>query len=126
MDQNIYEEIAQEKDICEKDILNLLDKVKSYHVNNIDISKHYDLNTEFEKFKVDDSLQRYKLNTEITDYKIDLLQSFLNELYEEKSFLDFKLTKEQNLTDQEYKEYITNVVARTDFISRWYSEFMNK
>lgn len=126
MDQAVYEEVNQEKDICEKDILNLIDKAKSYHVNNIDISKYYDLSNEFDRYKIDDSLQRYKLNREITDYKIDLLQSFLRELFEEKKFVEFKLEKEQNLNEQEYKEYLNNVVARTEYINRWYSEFINQ
>ena len=126
IDNQVYEEVNQEKDICEKDILSLIDKAKSYHVNNIDISKYYDLTTEFDKYKIDDSLQRYKLNNEITDYKIDVLQTFLRELFEEKKFVQFKLEKEQNLNEQEYKEYLNNVVARTEYINRWYSEFLNQ
>lgn len=123
---NVYEEIDKEKTICERDILTLIDKAKSYHVNNIDISKYYDLSTDFDKYKIDDTLQRYKLNCEITDYKVDLLQAFIKELCEEKRFLDFKLEKEQSLNEKEYKEYLTNIVARTDYINRWYSEFMNQ
>ena len=95
-------------------------------MNNIDISKYYDLNTDFDKYKIDDTLQRYKLNTEITDYKIDLLQAFLKELFEEKKFVEFKLEKEQNLNEKEYKEYLTNIVARTEYINRWYNEFINQ
>ena len=123
---NVYEEIDKEKTICERDILSLIDKAKSYHVNNIDISKYYDLTTDFDKYKIDDTLQRYKLNCEITDYKVDLLQAFIKELCEEKRFLDFKLEKEQSLNEKEYKEYLTNIVARTDYINRWYSEFINQ
>lgn len=125
-EKNVYAEINKEKDICERDILGLIDRAKSYHVNNIDISKYYDLSTDYEKYKVDDTLQRYRLNKEITDYKIDLLQTFLNELFEEKRFVEFKLEKEQALSDQEYKEYLSNVVARSEYINRWYSEFINQ
>lgn len=124
--QNVYEEVDREKSICQRDILSLIDKAKSYHVNNIDISKYYDLTTDFDKYKIDDTLQRYKLNTEITDYKIDLLQAFLKELLEEKKFVEFKLEKEQSLNEKEYREYLTNIVARTEYINRWYSEFMNQ
>ena len=124
--QNVYEEVNKEKDICERDILGLIDKAKSYHVNNIDISKYYDLSTDYDKYKVDDTLQRYKLNKEITDYKIDVLQTFLQELFEEKKFVEFKLGKEQALSDQEYKEYSSNVVARTEYVNRWYNEFINQ
>jgi lysine/ornithine N-monooxygenase len=125
-EKNVYEEVNKEKDICERDILGLIDRAKSYHVNNIDISKYYDLSTDYEKYKVDDTLQRYRLNKEITDYKIDVLQTFLNELFEEKKFVEFKLGKEQALSDQEYKEYLSNVVARTEYVNRWYSEFINQ
>ena len=125
-EKNVYAEINKEKDICERDILGLIDRAKSYHVNNIDISKYYDLSTDYEKYKVDDTLQRYRLNKEITDYKIDVLQTFLNELFEEKKFVEFKLGKEQALSDQEYKEYLSNVVARTEYVNRWYSEFINQ
>ena len=125
-EKNVYEEINKEKDICERDILGLIDRAKSYHVNNIDISKYYDLSTDYEKYKVDDTLQRYRLNKEITDYKIDVLQTFLNELFEEKKFVEFKLGKEQALSDQEYKEYLSNVVARTEYVNRWYNEFINQ
>lgn len=125
-EKNVYEEINKEKNICERDILGLIDRAKSYHVNNIDISKYYDLSTDYEKYKVDDTLQRYRLNKEITDYKIDVLQTFLNELFEEKKFVEFKLGKEQALSDQEYKEYLSNVVARTEYVNRWYNEFINQ
>jgi hypothetical protein len=126
INQNVYEEIDREKSECQRDILYLIDKAKSYHVNNIDISKYYDLSTEFDKYKVDDTLQRYKLNTEIIGYKIDLLQTFLQELFEEKKFVEFKLEKEQNLSEKEYKEYLSNIVARSELISRWYNEFINQ
>lgn len=125
-EKNVYEEVNKEKNICERDILGLIDRAKSYHVNNIDISKYYDLNTDYEKYKVDDTLQRYRLNKEITDYKIDVLQTFLKELFEEKRFVEFKLGKEQALSDQEYKEYLSNVVARTEYVNRWYNEFINQ
>jgi hypothetical protein len=121
-----YEEINNEKNICERDILGLIDKAKSYHVNNIDISKYYDLTTDFDKYKIDDTMQRHRLNKDITKYKIDILQSFLKELYEEQKFVDFKLIKEQNLSEQEYKEYLNNVVARTEYVNRWYNEFINQ
>ena len=121
-----YLEIEKEKDICERDILSLIDRAKSYHVNNIDISKYYNLETDFDKYKIDDSIQRYKLVKEINNYKIDVLQSFLKELFEEQEFVEFKLSKEQKLNESEYKEYLSNVVARTEYITRWYNEFINQ
>lgn len=127
MDSNsIYELINKEKDICEKDIFSLINKAKTYHVNNVDISKFYDLENDYNRFKLDDSTQRYNLNKEIIDYKLSLLHQFINDLEEEKRFLDFKVEKEHELSDREYNEYLANVVARTDYVNKWYSEFINK
>ena len=127
MDTNsIYELINKEKDICEKDIFSLINKAKTYHVNNVDISKFYDLENDYNRFKLDDSTQRYNLNKEIIDYKLSLLHQFINDLEEEKKFLDYKVEKEHALNEREYNEYLTNVVARTDYINKWYNEYINK
>jgi hypothetical protein len=120
---NVFDEINKEKTICEKDILTLIERAKTYHVNNIDISKYYDLNNDYDKYKIDDSVQRYNLNKDIIDYKLHLLETSIHDLEEEKKFLDYKLKKEQELNNKEYNEYLTNVVARTEYVDRWYNEY---
>ena len=122
-ENNVFAEIDKEKSICEKDILTLIERARSYHVNNVDISKYYDLVNDYDRYKIDDSLQRYNLNNEILDYKLNLLKSFINDLEEEKDFIKYKLKKEQELSNKEYNEYLTNVVARTEYIDRWYNEY---
>lgn len=122
-ENNVFAEIDKEKSICEKDILTLIERARSYHVNNVDISKYYDLNNDYDRYKIDDSLQRYNLNNEILDYKLNLLKTFINDLEEEKEFIKYKLKKEQELSNKDYNEYLTNVVARTEYIDRWYNEF---
>ena len=122
-ENNVFAEIDKEKSICEKDILTLIERARSYHVNNVDISKYYDLNNDYDRYKIDDSLQRYSLNNEILDYKLNLLKTFINDLEEEKEFIKYKLKKEQELSNKDYNEYLTNVVARTEYIDRWYNEF---
>ena len=123
---NVFDEINKEKTICEKDILTLIERAKTYHVNNIDISKYYDLTNDYDKYKIDDSVQRYNLNKDIIDYKLHILETSIHDLEEEKKFLDYKLKKEQELNNKEYNEYLTNVVARTEYVDRWYNEYNNQ
>ena len=127
MDQEkVKELINNEKDICEKNIFKIIETARSYHVNNIDISKYYNLPEEFDKYKIDDITNRYKLNNEVNTYKIDLLNTLLKDLYNEKKFIEYKFKKELELSEQEYKEYSTNIVSRNDYVSRWLNEFNNK
>lgn len=123
---NVFDEINKEKTICEKDILTLIERAKTYHVNNIDISKYYDLTNDYDKYKIDDSVQRYNLNKDIIDYKLHILETSIHDLEEEKKFLDYKLKKEQELNNKDYNEYLTNVVARTEYVDRWYNEYNNQ
>lgn len=122
-DKVINELINNEKDICEKEIFKIIEKARSYHVNNIDISKYYDLPDEFDKYKIDDITNRYKLSDEIISFKIDLLNTLIKDLYNDKSFLEYKFKKEQELSQQEYIEYSTNIVSRNDYVSKWLNEF---
>ena len=125
-DKLTYDEINKEKEICQKEIFKIIDHARSYHVNNVDISKYFDLPAEFDKYQIEDTSQRFKLNDDITQYKIDILKTLLTDLYNEKEFIKFKFKKEQELNQQEYIDYTTNIVVRNDYISKWLSEFNNK
>ena len=122
-DKMISDEANKEKEICEKELINISERIRSFHVNNIDISKYYNLPMEYEKYQVDDTSLRYKLNYEIVSYKIDILKKMINDLNVEKEFIKFKLEKEQSLNQNEYQDYVTNIVARNDYINRWWNEF---
>ena len=102
------------------------DMINNEKVNNIDISKYYNLPEEFDKYKIDDITNRFKLNDEVNTYKIDILNSLLKDLYNEKKFLEYRFKKEQELSQQEYIDYSTNIVTRNDYVSKWLNEFNNK
>lgn len=125
-DKIINDMINNEKDICKKNIFKMIDQARNYHVNNIDISKYYNLPEEFDKYKIDDITNRFKLNDEVNTYKIDILNSLLKDLYNEKKFLEYRFKKEQELSQQEYIDYSTNIVTRNDYVSKWLNEFNNK
>ncbi|MBR6073095.1 MAG: hypothetical protein IKP76_02105, partial [Bacilli bacterium] len=65
-------------------------------------------------------------NDEVNTYKIDILNSLLKDLYNEKKFLEYRFKKEQELSQQEYIDYSTNIVTRNDYVSKWLNEFNNK
>ena len=50
----------------------------------------------------------------------------LQDLFVEKKFNEFKRLQEEKLPKNEYLEYTHNPTVRSDKISYWYSEFMNK
>lgn len=79
------DEVIKIREAYQQDISVLMGKIRSYHINNIDISADYDLENNFDKFKVDDSYLRYKLNNDSIEYKISLLQGYLSDLFAEKS-----------------------------------------
>lgn len=120
------EEVIKIKEAYQQDISVLLGKIRSYHINNVDISADYDLENNFDKFKVDDSYLRYKINNDSIEYKIALLQGYLQDLFTEKKFNNFRREKEEKLTKNEYLEYTHNPSVKSDKIALWYQEFMQK
>ena len=120
------DEIRKIKDAYQQDLSLLVGKIRSYHINNVDISADYDLENNFDKFKVDDSYLRYKLNNDSIEYKITLLQGYLNDLFTEKKFNNFRREKEERLTKNEDLEYTHNPSVKSDKIAQWYQEFMQK
>lgn len=120
------EEVKKIKDVYQQDLSLLMGKLRSYHINNVDISGDYDLENNFDKFKVDDSYLRYTLINDSIEYKITLLQGYLQDLFIEKKFNNFRREKEEKLTKNEYLEYTHNSTVKSDKISAWYQEFMQK
>ncbi|MCH5167663.1 MAG: hypothetical protein J1F35_07240 [Erysipelotrichales bacterium] len=120
------DEVRKIKDAYQQDISLLVGKIRSYHINNVDISTDYDLENNFDKFKVDDSYLRYKLNNDAIEYKISLLEGYLADLFAEKKFNNFRREKEEKLTKSEYLEYTHNPSVKSDKIAQWYQEFMQK
>lgn len=120
------DEVIKIKEAYQQDISVLMGKIRSYHINNVDISADYDLENNFDKFKVDDSYLRYKINNDSIEYKIALLQGYLQDLFAEKKFNNFRREKEEKLTKNEYLEYTHNPSVKSDKIALWYQEFMQK
>ena len=120
------EEIKTIKDEAKRDLSVLMGRVKSYKPINFDVSNEYDLDNNFDRFKIDDSFIRYNLRNDITEYKINLMQDYLNDLFQEKKFNEYVKEKEEALTKPEYMEYIKNPVSREDRLNGWYQEFMQK
>ena len=120
------EDVRKLKEEYEKDMSVLLGRIRSYHINQIDITDEYDMENDFDRFKVDDTYLKYSMNNDALDYKISLLQGYLQELFIEKKFNAFKREQEEKLSKREYMEYINNPNVKSDRISSWYQEFMQK
>ena len=91
------DDVRKIKEAYQQDISLLLGKIRSYHINNVDISNDYDLEDDFEKFKVDDTYLRYKINNDSIEYKISILQGYLSDLFVEKKFNNYRREKEENI-----------------------------
>ena len=74
------EDVRKIKDNFKDDISYYLTKIKNYQANTIDISGNYDLEKEYDKFKMDDIALRYNLNDECLNYKLVLLSKYMEEL----------------------------------------------
>ena len=120
------EDVRRIKEEYEKDMSVLLGRIRSYHINQIDITDEYDLENNFDKFKVDDTYLKYSINNDALDFKISLLQGYLQELFIEKKFNIYKREQEERLSKREYLEYINNPNVKSNRISAWYQEFMQK
>ena len=120
------EDVRKLKQDYEKDMSILIGRVRSYHINQLDISNEYDLDNDFEKFKVDDIFLKYTTNNDAISFKINLLQGYLQDLFIEKKFNEYRREQEEKLSKREYLEYIHNPMVRGDRISAWYQEFMQK
>lgn len=120
------DDVKKIKEAYQEDLSVLMGKIRSYHINNVDISADYDLENNFDKFKIDDSYLRYTLNNDSIEYKIALLQGYLQDLFIEKKFNNFRREKEEKLTKNEYLEYTHNPMVKSDKIAAWYQEFMQK
>lgn len=120
------EDVRKIKETFKSDISILMGKIRTYHVNNVDISDGYDLENNFDRFKIDDSYLRYSINNDAIDYKIALLQGYLEDLFLEKKFNDFRREKEEKMTKNEYLEYTHNPTVKSDKLSAWYQEFSQK
>ncbi len=117
------EDVRKIKDNFKDDISYYLTKIKNYQANTIDISSNYDLEKEYDKFKMDDIALRFNLNDECLNYKLILLSKYMEELKKERLFLEFKRSKEDLMSRQEYQEYLRNDLYRNDLVSKWYKEF---
>ena len=120
------EDVRKLKDDYEKDISILLNRVRNYHTNNFDLSKEYDVENNFDKYRLDETFLNYNIANDVLEFKINLLQGMLQDLFIEKKFNEFKRLQEEKLPKNEYLEYTHNPTVRSDKISYWYSEFMNK
>jgi hypothetical protein len=84
------EDVRKLKQDYEKDMSILIGRVRSYHINQLDISNEYDLDNDFEKFKVDDIFLKYTTNNDAISFKINLLQGYLQDLFIENKFNEYR------------------------------------
>lgn len=120
------EDVKNIKSNSEKDISMLLGRVRSYIVDEVNIESDYNLDIDYERFKVDNIFLNYNIRKDLTEYKIILLQSYLQDLFVEKKFNDYRKEKEEKLSKTEYLEYTHNATVRSDRIAAWYQEFMQR
>ena len=117
------EEINRIKESFKEDLTYFLTKIKNYQVNYLDISEEYDLANNYDKFKMDDINLKYNLSKECLDYKIAMMLKYIDDLKIERRFIEFKRSKEDLLSKNEYQEYLRNDLYRNDLITKWYKEF---
>ncbi len=120
------EDVKTIKSNYEKDLSMLLGRIYSYPVDSINIQEEYDLENDFEKYKMNNIFLNYTLHDDALDYKISLLQNYLQELFVQKKFNQFIKEKEESLSKGEYLEYVHNSTVRSEKVSAWYQEFMQK
>ena len=78
------------------------------------------------KFQLDDINLRHNIELDLIQYKIAVLQGYLQDLFSEKKFLEFRRTQEQQLSKDEYLVYINNPEYQSHFVNAWYQDFMEK
>ncbi len=121
---NTSSEVINEKENNHKDIDHILTMLKTYQPINIDISNNYNIDNSLAKFKINDIDIRYDINLDLINYKILVIQNYLQELFVERKFLDFTQSKENELSQDEYLEYVKNPIIKNKYIDKWYDEFM--
>lgn len=120
------EDIASSKAEFEKTVNELLGSIRSLMIPNIDLTKEFDLSTNFETFMIEDINTKHHLHVDAINYKIAVLQEYLQSLFTEKKFLEYRRSKEEEMTKEEYIEYISSLEDATNLIEKWYQEFMQK
>lgn len=120
------DDVRELKKQFESEVAVLLGNVRTHAIGNLNIQAEYDLNSSFDKYKMDDISIKHKMNVDAIEYKIALLQGYLQELFVEKKFLNFRRRKEEELTKEEYLEYVSNDNLRADKVASWYQEFIQK
>lgn len=120
------DDVKNIKSNSEKDISMLLGRVRSYVVDDVNMETEYNLDTDYERYKIDNIFLNYNVRKDLTEYKITLLQSYLQDLFIEKKFNDYRKEKEEKLSRTEYLEYMHNATVRSDRIAAWYQEFIQR
>lgn len=120
------EDVKNIKANSEKDISMLLGRVRSYTVDDVNIESDYNLDTDYERYKIDNIFLNYNVRKDLMEYRITLLQSYLQDLFVEKKFNDYRKEKEEKLSKTEYLEYMHNPTVKSDRIAVWYQEFMQR
>lgn len=90
------EDVKKVKANSEKDISMLLGRVRSYTVDDINIESDYNLDTDYERYKVDNIFLNYNVRKDLSEYKITLLQSYLQDLFTEKNLMIIVKKKKKN------------------------------
>lgn len=120
------EDVKQIKSNYEKDLSMLLGRIHSYHIDSINTQDEYNMDTDFDKYKLNNIFLNYTLHNDAVDYKISMLQNYLQDLFVEKKFNQYIKEKEESLSKGEYLEYTHNSTVRSERIAAWYQDFMQK
>lgn len=120
------EDVKQIKSNYEKDLSLLIGRINSYHIDSINTQDEYNIDEEFDKYKLNNIFLNYTLHNDAVDFKISLLQNYLQDLFIEKKFNQYIKEKEEGLSKVEYLEYVHNGTVRSERIAAWYQDFMQK
>lgn len=120
------EDVKQIKSNYEKDLSLLIGRINSYHIDSINTQDEYNIDDEFDKYKLNNIFLNYTLHNDAVDFKISLLQNYLQDLFIEKKFNQYIKEKEEGLSKVEYLEYVHNGTVRSERIAAWYQDFMQK